>query len=72
MTRLTLASLAIAGVCYVMPAAAVEVGVGVGPAPAPGVTVHGDRDREKTVIEKRGSALESAAPAQSTSALWAR
>jgi hypothetical protein len=52
MTRLALATLAIAGVCYVMPAAADDVGVGVGPAP--GVTVHGDRDRDKTVIEKRG------------------
>jgi hypothetical protein len=54
MTRLALATLAIAGVCYVMPAAAEEIGVRVGPAPAPGVVVHGDRDREKTVIEKRG------------------
>ncbi len=54
MTRLTLATLAIAGVCFVMPAAADEVGVGVGPAPAPGVTVHGDRDRDTTVIKKRG------------------
>ena len=54
MIRLTLATLAIAGVCFVTPAAADEVGVGVGPAPAPGVTVHGDRDRDKTVIEKRG------------------
>ena len=52
MTRLTLATLAIAGVCYVMPATAEEVGVHVGPAP--GVVVHGGRDREKTVIEKRG------------------
>ena len=54
MTRLTLATLAIAGVCYVMPAAADDVGVRVAPAPAPGVTVHGDRDRDTTVIEKRG------------------
>jgi hypothetical protein len=52
MTRLALATLAIASVCYVMPASAEEVGVHVGPAP--GVVVHGDRDREKTVIEKRG------------------
>src|SRR4029077_5778918 len=52
MTRLALATLAIASVCYVMPATAEEVGVHVGPAP--GVVVHGDRDREKTVIEKRG------------------
>jgi hypothetical protein len=52
MTRLALATLAIATVCYVMPASAEEVGVHVGPAP--GVVVHGDRDREKTVIEKRG------------------
>jgi hypothetical protein len=54
MTRLALATLAIASVCYVMPSAAEEVGVGVGPA---GVEVHGDRDRdrvrEKTVIEQR-------------------
>jgi hypothetical protein len=49
--RLALATLAIAGACYVMPAAADEVGVGVGPA---GVEIHGDRDRDKTVIEKRG------------------
>jgi hypothetical protein len=49
--RLALATLAIAGVCYVMPAAADEVGVGVGPA---GVEVHGDRDRDKTVVERRG------------------
>jgi hypothetical protein len=49
--RLALVTLAIAGACYVMPAAADEVGVGVGPA---GVVVHGDRDREKTVIERRG------------------
>ncbi len=49
--QLALVTLAIAGVCYVAPAAADEVGVGVGPA---GVEVHGDRDREKTVIEKRG------------------
>jgi hypothetical protein len=48
--RLALATLAIAGACYVMPAAADEVGVGVGPA---GVTVHGDRDRDKTVIERK-------------------
>lgn len=54
MRRLTLATLAIAGVCYVMPAAADDVGVRVGPAPAPGVTVQGDRDRDKTVVEKRG------------------
>ena len=54
MTRLTLATLAIAGVYYVMPAAADDVGVRVGPAPAPGVTVQGDRDRDKTVVEKRG------------------
>jgi hypothetical protein len=54
MTRLTLATLAMAGVCYVMPAAADDVGVRVGPAPAPGVIVHGDHDRDKTVIEKRG------------------
>ncbi len=54
MTRLALATLAIAGFCYVMPAAAGEVGVGVGPAPAPGVVVHGDRDRDRTVVEKRG------------------
>ena len=46
MTRLALATLAIAGVCYVMPATAEEVGVHVGPAP--GVVVQGDRDREKT------------------------
>lgn len=51
MTRLALATLAIAGVCYVMPAAADEVGVGVGPA---GVGVHTERDRDKTVVEKRG------------------
>ena len=49
--RLALATLAIAGICYVMPAAADEVGVGVGPG---GLTVHGDRDRDKTIIEKRG------------------
>ncbi len=47
--RIALATLAIASACYVMPAAADEVGVGVGPA---GVEVHGDRDRDKTVIEK--------------------
>src|ERR1700749_460642 len=52
MTRLALATLAIASVCYVMTATAEEVGVHVGPAP--GVVVHGGRDREKTVIEKRG------------------
>lgn len=51
MTRLALATLAIASVCYVMPAAAEEVGVGVGPA---GVGVHTAPDRDKTVIEKRG------------------
>jgi hypothetical protein len=51
MRQLTLATLVIAGACYVLPVAAEEVGVGVGPA---GVEVHGDRDREKTVIEKRG------------------
>ena len=49
--RLALAILAIAGVCYVMPAAADEVGVGVGPA---GVEVHGGRDRDRTVVERRG------------------
>ena len=49
--RLALATLAIAGVCYVMPAAADEVGVGVGPA---GVEVHGGRDRDRTVVERRG------------------
>jgi hypothetical protein len=54
MTRPTLATLAIASVCYVMPAAADEVGVRVGPTPAPGVVVQGDRERDKTVIEKRG------------------
>ena len=52
MTRFTLATLAIASVCYVVPAAADDVGVRVGPAPAPGVVVQGER--EKTVIEKRG------------------
>jgi hypothetical protein len=51
MRRLALATLAIAGSLYVLPAAADEVGVGVGSA---GVVVHGDREREKTVIEKRG------------------
>ena len=54
MTRLALATLAVASVCYVMPAAAEEMGVRVGPAPAPGVVVQGDHDRDKTVIEKRG------------------
>jgi hypothetical protein len=54
MTRVALATLAIASLCYVMPAAAEEIEVRVGPAPAPGVVVHGDRDLEKTVIEKRG------------------
>jgi hypothetical protein len=54
MTRVALATLALAGVCYVMPASADEVGVRVGPAPAPGVVVQGDRERDKTVIEKRG------------------
>jgi hypothetical protein len=53
MTRFALATLAIASACYVMPAAAEDVDVRVG-APAPGVVVHGDREREKTVIEKRG------------------
>ncbi len=51
--RLALATLAIAGACYVMPAAADEVGVGVGPA---GVEAHGDLDR--TVVEKRGPDVE--------------
>jgi hypothetical protein len=51
MRRLALVTLAIAGAFHVLPAAAEEVGVGVGPA---GVVVHGDREREKTVIEKRG------------------
>ena len=54
MTRLALATLAIATACYVVPAAADEVGVRVGPAPAPGVVVEGDHARDKTVIEKRG------------------
>jgi hypothetical protein len=53
--RLVLATLAIAGACYVIPAAADEVGVGVGPA---GVYVHGDRDRDKTIIEKRGPGVD--------------
>ncbi len=52
-SRLALATLAIAGVCYVMPAAADEVGVGVGPA---GVEVHGDRGRDRTVVERRDPA----------------
>jgi hypothetical protein len=51
MRKFALAGLAIASALYVLPAAAEEVGVGVGPA---GVVVHGDREREKTVIEKRG------------------
>jgi hypothetical protein len=50
MGRYAFATLAIASACYVMPVAADEVGVGVGPV---GVEVHGDRDRDKTVIEKR-------------------
>lgn len=51
--RLALATLAIAGACYVMPAAADEIGVGVGPA---GVEAH--RDRDSTVVEKRGPDVE--------------
>jgi hypothetical protein len=53
--RIALATLAIAGACYVLPAAADEVGIGVGPA---GVDVHSGRDRDKTVIEKRGPDVE--------------
>jgi hypothetical protein len=51
MTRLALATLAIASACYVMPAAAEDVDVKVSP-PAPAVV--GPSEREKTVIEKRG------------------